>query len=295
MLRVYRKGNASYEGTTPTRRPGSRWRGLGDDARVPFDLDAYFERIGYRGPVEPTRAVLDGLHLGHVRSIPFENLDILLGRPIRLDVESLQAKLVRDRRGGYCFEHNTLFAAALEAVGFGVTRLAARVRLGARGVTARDHMVLRVEADGAGWLADVGFGGGSILRSMPIEPGPPVDQLGWVFRLAQDDGVRVLRARRPSGWLDLYAFTSEPQYPIDFEVANHYTSTHPSSPFTRTLTAQLSAPERSLILRHRTLIEQTPTDETVSEIGDDELLGVLADRFTLVFPEGTRFGRVAAS
>jgi N-hydroxyarylamine O-acetyltransferase len=97
-----------------------------------LDLDAYLERIGYEGRDEPTLEVLDALHLAHTTTIPFENLDILLGRPIRLDLPSLQDKLVRDRRGGYCFEHNTLFAAALEAVGFGVTRLGARVRIGAR-------------------------------------------------------------------------------------------------------------------------------------------------------------------
>jgi N-hydroxyarylamine O-acetyltransferase len=262
---------------------------------VTLDLAAYLERIGYRGPVEPTRGVLDELHLGHVTKIPFENLDILLGRPIRLDVESLQRKLVRDRRGGYCFEHNTLFAAALEEIGFGVTRLAARVRFGTRGVTARTHMVLRVEADGEGRLADVGFGAGSILRPMPIDPGREVDQFGWIFRLADEDGTRVLQARRPSGWTDLYAFTFEPQYAVDYELANHYTSTHPSSPFTRTLTAQLSSPKRSLILRGRKLIEETPFGENVSEVGVDELLGVLAERFTLEFPEGTRFEPIVAS
>lgn len=254
-----------------------------------LDLDAYLERIGYRGPVEPTRGVLDDLHLGHVTRIPFENLDILMGRPIRLDLETLQRKLVQDRRGGYCFEHNTLFAGALEAIGFGVTRLAARVRFGTRGVTARTHMTLRVEADGEGWLTDVGFGAGSILRPMPIVPGQEVDQFGWRFRLVDEDGTRVLRSRRPSGWADLYAFTFEPQHAVDYELANHYTSTHPSSPFTRTLTAQLSAPDRSLILRGRKLIEETPLGESVSEVGEDELLGVLAERFTLVFPPATRF------
>jgi N-hydroxyarylamine O-acetyltransferase len=256
---------------------------------VTLDLDAYLERIGYRGPVEPTRVVLDELHLGHVTRIPFENLDILLGLPIRLDLESLQRKLVQARRGGYCFEHNTLFAAALEQIGFGVTRLAARVRFGTRGVTARTHMTLRVEADGEARLADVGFGGGSILRSMPIEPGRDVDQSGWGFRLVDDGDYRVLQARRPGGWVDLYAFTFEPQHAVDYELANHYTSTHPSSPFTRTLTAQLSAPDRSLILRGRKMIEETPLGESVSEVGEDELLGVLAARFTLVLPPGTRF------
>jgi N-hydroxyarylamine O-acetyltransferase len=262
---------------------------------VTFDLDAYLERIGCRGAVEPTREVLGELHLGHVTSIPFENLDILLGWPIRLDVSSLQRKLVGDRRGGYCFEHNTLFAAALESIGFDVTRLAARVRFGARGVTARTHMTLQVKAQGERWLADVGFGGGSILQPMPIEPGEEVDQFGWRFRLVDDDASRVLQARRPSGWVDLYAFTFEPQHAIDFEVANFYTSTHPGSPFTRTLTVQLSAPERSLILRGRKLIEQTPFGEAVSEVGDDALLDVLAERFTLSFPDGTRFEPAAAS
>jgi N-hydroxyarylamine O-acetyltransferase len=256
---------------------------------VTIDLDAYLERIGYRGPVEPTRGVLDELHLGHVTRIPFENLDILLGRPIRLDLESLQRKLVQGRRGGYCFEHNTLFAAALEEIGFGVSRLAARVRFGTRGVTARTHMTLRVEADGEGRLADVGFGAGSIFRSMPIEPGRDGDQFGWRFRLVDDGENRVLQARRPTGWADLYAFTFEPQHAVDYELANHYTSTHPSSPFTRTLTAQLSAPDRLLILRGRKLIEETPLGESVSEVGEDELLGVLAERFTLVLPPGTRF------
>lgn len=259
-----------------------------DDGTVSIDLDAYLERIGYTGPVQATSAVLADLHLGHVTSIPFENLDILLGRPIRLDLESLQEKLVRGGRGGYCFEHNSLFAAVLEAIGFGVTRLAARVRFGAREVTARTHMVLRVEADRREWLADVGFGGGSILHPVPFEPGPIVEQFGWSFRLV-DDGARVLEALRPDGWVDFYAFTFEQQFPIDYEVANHYTSTHPSSGFTRTLTAQLSGTERSLILRDRTLVEETPSRQTSSEVAEEDLLDVLATRFSLVFPPGTRF------
>lgn len=259
------------------------------DGAVSFDLDAYLDRIGYHGRVEPTSEVLADLHLAHVSSIPFENLDILLGRPIRLDLQSLQAKLVTGRRGGYCFEHNTLFAAVLEEIGFGVTRLAARVRFGAREITARTHMVLRVEADGRAWLADVGFGGGSILHPLPFEPGPVVDQFGWSFRLSDDDGARVLEARRPDGWIDFYAFTLEPQHPIDYEVANHYTSTHPSSSFTRTLTAQISGTERSLILRDRTLFEETPSSQTASVVADEDLLDVLAVRFTLEFPPGTRF------
>jgi N-hydroxyarylamine O-acetyltransferase len=156
-------------------------------------------------------------------------------------------------------------------------------------VNARTHMALVVRADGQDRLADVGFGGGSILRSLPIGPGPEVDQFGWRFRLVDDDGSRVLQTHRPNGWIDLYGLTLEPQYPVDAEMANHYTSTHPSSPFTRTLTVQLSAPERSLILRGRKLIEMTPIGETSTSVRDGELLEVLAERFTLSFPPGTRF------
>src|SRR5262245_53404654 len=137
----------------------------------PLDLDADRHRIGYTGPLTPTRETLAGLHLAHATHIPFENLDILLGRPIRLDLEALQAKLVRGRRGGYCFEQNTLFAAALERVGFPVTRLAARVRLGATGVRPRTHMLLKVDLEGASFLADVGFGGEGLLQPLPFVPG----------------------------------------------------------------------------------------------------------------------------
>ncbi len=253
-----------------------------------LDLGAYLSRIGHDGPVEPTVECLEALHLAHVTSIPFENLDILLGRPIRLDLESLQGKLVRENRGGYCFEHNTLFAAVLEAIGFRVVRLAARVRLGRTDVTARTHMVLRVEAESSAWLADVGFGGGSILRPVALEPGPVAEQFGWRFRLVDDGAARVLQAERPRGWLDYYAFTFEPQHPVDYEVANHYTSTHPSSPFTQTVTAQLSSPERSLVLRGRTLTEITPTGETSVEVAAEELFDLLETRFALALPESAR-------
>jgi len=102
-----------------------------------IDLAAYLRRVEYEGPLEPTAEVLRALHLAHATHIPFENLDILLGEPIRLDLASLQAKLVGANRGGYCFEQNALFAAVLEEVGFAVTRLAARVRCGGRAWRSR--------------------------------------------------------------------------------------------------------------------------------------------------------------
>jgi N-hydroxyarylamine O-acetyltransferase len=258
-----------------------------------LDLQAYLRRIGFGGPAEPTLACLRDIHLAHAVSIPFENLDILLGKPIRLDLASLQDKLVAGGRGGYCFEHNTLFAAVLETLGFTVTRLAARVRFGRREVAARSHMLLRVEADGRPWLADVGFGGTGLLQPMPFEQGSPVTQFGWTYRLVTEGTERVLQTSEPDGWVDQYAFTLEPQQPIDYTVANHYTSTHPDSPFTRTLTAQRPKPgdpQVRLVLRGRKLIEYSPGGRSSTErISERDLLNVLADRFGLVLPESTRF------
>src|SRR5690349_12520297 len=122
-----------------------------------FDLDAYFARIGYGGPARPDLQTLAALNARHVDAIPFESLNPLAGLPVKLDLASLQAKMVQRRRGGYCFEQNHLFRAALEAIGFAVTGLGGRVvwmsppgaPLGARG-----HMLLKVDLDGAPWLAD---------------------------------------------------------------------------------------------------------------------------------------------
>jgi N-hydroxyarylamine O-acetyltransferase len=146
-----------------------------------LDLPAYLDRIGVSRADSraPTLDTLRALHLGHSTTIPFENLDVLLGRPIRLDLASLQAKLVEARRGGYCFEHNVLFAAVLEALGFPVTRLAARVYMGPPSpARPRTHMLLRVEVGAEPWLADVGFGRDGLLEPVPFDPGPAVSQVG---------------------------------------------------------------------------------------------------------------------
>lgn len=131
-----------------------------------LDLDAYLKRIGYTAAPEADVNTLRGLHRAHAATIPFENLDIVLDRTIDLDLGHVQDKLVRDQRGGYCFEHNLLFAAVLERLGYAVTRLAARVQPARPG--PRTHMLLRVVADGDPWLADVGFGA-SLLEPLPLE------------------------------------------------------------------------------------------------------------------------------
>jgi N-hydroxyarylamine O-acetyltransferase len=256
-----------------------------------IDLNAYATRIGYSGGWSPGEETLKNVHLAHATRIPFENLDVLLGLPIRLDLESLWAKLVIGGRGGYCFEQNALFAAVLEAVGFPVTRLAARVRMGASGVRPRSHMLLAVEAEGEQWVADVGFGGTGLLRPIRLVEGQAEEHLGWTHRLVREGELWVLQALGREGWIDQYSFTLEAQYPVDYEVSNHYTSTHQNSIFRKMLMVQLPAAECRLLLQNRKLIEQRT--EGISEArveGDEGLLEVLAKRFGLRFAKGTRFG-----
>jgi N-hydroxyarylamine O-acetyltransferase len=260
-----------------------------DDA---LDLPAYLRRIGYAGGLAPTRATLDALHLAHATSIPFENLDILLGVPIRLDLASVQAKIVARRRGGYCFEQNALFAAVLEHLGFAVTRLAARVRLGTDTALPRTHMTLRVDLDGAPILADVGFGADGPLLPVAYGGGES-PQFAWRYRVVDEGGARALQSWHDGVWQDLYAFTPESQLPVDYEIANHYTSTHPSSRFTQRLTAQMSSPDVRRILRDFDYVEERGSGTVTREIRADELLAVLADKFGLDFPAGTRFGKVS--
>jgi N-hydroxyarylamine O-acetyltransferase len=256
-----------------------------------LDLEEYLSRIGYAGGLDPTIETLTALHRAHVLSIPFENLDILLGRPILLDLDSLQAKLVRGRRGGYCFEQNALFCAVLEHLGFAVTGLAARVTMGEERPTPRTHMILAVDIEGTRWLADVGFGGDTLLDPVAFDHEEPVQQGSWAFRLADDGDVRVLWGLRSDGWLDLYAFTEEPQLPVDYEVANHFTSTWPRSPFVTKIIAQRSGlDERWMLIEDELRVERPDRTERWTVASSEDRLSTLAERFGLVFPDGTRFG-----
>ncbi len=255
-----------------------------------LDLPAYLRRIGYTGDLRNDSAVLQALHLAHVTRIPFENLDILLGLPIRLDLPGLQEKLVRGGRGGYCFEQNLLFAAVLGELGFPLTRLAARVRSGTQRLAPRTHMALRVEAGGSSCLADVGFGADGILLPVPFVPGGESRQFAWTYRLMEEEGTWALQSLRDGSWTDLYAFTLEPQEEVDYEVASHYTSTHPDSRFVQTLTAQISSPEVRRALRNRELLSDDGARITRRVLGGDaEILEVLSGIFGLRFPPGTRF------
>ncbi|MEV6283070.1 arylamine N-acetyltransferase [Kribbella sp. NPDC051770] len=192
-----------------------------------LDLDAYLVRIG-----EPAGDVsvetLHRLHAAHVRAIPFENIDVILGTHPGLELDVIQAKLVGRQRGGYCYEHALLFAAVLETLGFEVERRVARVQPHKSG--PKTHMNLLVRINDEPWLADVGFGAG-ILHPMPLKDGAVVDQAGWEHRLTQDGRTWTLAKRTADGWVPQHASDDEPQRLIDYLVYHHYVATNPHSPF----------------------------------------------------------------
>ena len=255
-----------------------------------LDLPAYLRRIRHDGDLRPDLATLQALHLAHACTIPFENLDIQMGLPIRLDLGSLQNKLVRRRRGGYCFEHNTLFLAVLRALGFEVMPCEARVRLGALEPLPRTHMLLLVTLEGRPWLCDVGFGGEGLLHPVPGD-GQAHAQFLNTYRVAEEPGERVwvLQSLQHGAWNDLYAFEPEARLPVDFEMASHYTSTHPDSRFRRTLTAQLPGPEVRRILRNRAYAELRGEAVEGRELAPEEVIPVLREAFGIDVPEGARF------
>ena len=253
-----------------------------------LDLPAYLRRIGFAGDLRPGLPTLRALHLAHAASIPFENLDIQMGLPIRLDLASLQDKLVRRRRGGYCFEQNTLFLAGLRAAGFDPMPCEARVRYGTTEVLPRTHMLLLVRLDGMHWLADVGFGGEGLLHPVPLD-GRAHPQFQRAYQVVEEGPLRVLQSLHQGTWTDLYAFMPEERFQADYEMANHYTSTHPESRFVKTLTAQLPGPEVRSILRNRAYAEIRGDAVEGRELAPEEVIPVLREVFGLEVPEGARF------
>jgi N-hydroxyarylamine O-acetyltransferase len=226
-----------------------------------FDLDSYFARIGYGGPATPNLATLTAVQAAQVAAIAFENLNPLMGLPVNLDLDSLQAKLVQSRRGGYCFELNGLFKAALKAMDFQVTGLAARVRWMAAAdapLGGRSHMLLKVDLADGPYLADAGFG--AHLLDAPLRMQPGLEQsTPWArYRLTEADGALTLSVRVADEWRSAYLFDLEPQLAADYETYSWFTATHPQSLFVSYLiaerlteTARYNLVNTRLVERHR--------------------------------------------
>lgn len=259
-----------------------------------LNLDAYFDRVQFRGSVSPSLATLHALSAAHVEHIPFENLDLLLGRNISLQPAAVEHKLITAGRGGYCFEQNALLIAVLEQLGFKVTPLSARVRWQrARDFTPpRTHLFARVEIDGTTWLADVGVGGmsltGAIRLALDEEQPTPHEPRRIVF----EDGRYFHQVKLGNDWLDVCEFTLEEMPPIDRELANWFVSTHPDSHFRNRLVVARALPDggrASLLNRELSVrLRDQPATTTVLQSPQD-LLETLARHFGLHFPADTRF------
>lgn len=249
------------------------------------DLAAYFDRIGYTGAVEPTLETLQKLVAAHNRSIPFENLDPLLGIPVAdLSAPALTEKLVQRRRGGYCYEHNGLMGYVLEALGFRVERLAGRVVwMNPDGpLPAQTHHVLSVTIPGVDgpFLVDVGFGGQTLTSPIPLEIGPVQQTRHEPCRIRERDEGCLLEAEVRGEWQPLYLFTTRPQPRIDLEVGSWYVSTHPDSFFVTGLTAALVTDDARWNMRGRNLaIHRGGETEKIRFDTAVQVLDALTDRF----------------
>jgi len=218
-------------------------------------LSAYLDRIGYTGPTEPTPAVLCSLHRAHMLTVPFENLDIGLGRKIVCDEDAFIHKIVDLRRGGFCYELNGAFAGLLRELGFKITLLSARVpRADGSEGPEFDHLALRVDLDEP-WLADVGFGD-SFVEPLRLQSGIEQPQKLRRFRLVEERGSLHMEMAEPGAtWRRQYSFTLVPRQLSEFASMCRYHQTSPESPFTRkrvcsraTPTGRITAADGKLIV-----------------------------------------------
>ncbi|WP_412076539.1 arylamine N-acetyltransferase family protein [Streptomyces xanthophaeus] len=259
-----------------------------------LDLDAYLERIGYEGDGgrEPRADLrtLKEVHRAHTGALTFENLDVLLGRPVELDVKAVEDKLVRGSRGGYCYEQNSLLAAALERIGFEVSGRGARNRTRGDDLRPVTHAVLVATVEGEPWLCDAGFGYQGPREPVPLaRPGAEVAQGGWTYRVrAEEDGVLALSLLRGGVWRDLYAFSPQRYHPVDYVLLNHYSSTHPRSAFVGQVVVQhpgdAARTRRALVGRELTRLHPDGRVER-QDVGSGELLSVLDREFGIRLSE----------
>ena len=265
-----------------------------------MDLKPYLDRIQYDGPLAPTIDVLRDIQLAHACSIPFENLDVLLGRGISIEDDAIEHKLVHDHRGGYCFEQNSLLMRVLTEIGFSVSPLSARVRVKIpRDVTTpRTHLFLRVEIDGVPWLADVGVGGLSPtgpfrLDLLDLEQQTPHEPRRVVSVPRSPSPLYFHQARLVDQWVDVHEFTLEEMPMIDREVGNCWTSTHPKSKFHQNLMLGIARRDRtraSILNSEFTHRRGAEILQQISITSPEQLLSLLDQWFGLKFPAGTRFG-----
>jgi N-hydroxyarylamine O-acetyltransferase len=251
-----------------------------------FALSAYLDRIGWSGAPAPTLDTLSRLLSAHMQAIPFENLDVLLGRPVRLDLDAIAAKLVDAGRGGYCFEHAALFAHVLEALGFDVARHSARVTLVLkRHQVGRLHMFLTVGLPEGVFVVDPGFGGPAALLPLPLTDAGAEGPTGATHWMARDGDLWVLRTVIGGEPRDAWVSTLERDHPADFIVANHYTATHPASPFVNRLMLSRFTPEGRVSVMNRDATIRTGAETRTFPLADRAALrAFIGDHLGFDFP-----------
>lgn len=253
-----------------------------------FDLGAYLARIGYDGATTPRLETLREIHRLHPQAIAFENLNPLMHWPVRLDVISLQQKLVTQRRGGYCYEHNLLLKHALERIGFRVAGLAARVlwNQSEDAIRPRTHMLLQVDVDDELWIADVGFGGQTLTGPLRLVEHVPQSTPHEPFRLMRLAGDYALQTDVRGAWRTLYRFDLQEQVLPDYELASWYLSNNPESHFVQRLIAARTEPQRRYALSNNELAVHDVGGETVRRklTSAAALRDVLRETFGIALP-----------
>jgi len=253
-------------------------------------LAAYFQRIGFAGDRSATLATLKQLVARHAASIAFENLAPLCQEPVSLGMESLERKLIHERRGGYCFEQNLLLRNVLLQLGYNVTGLAARVKWNAPALTARSHMLLRIDLAHDVYIVDVGFGGVTLTDALRLQTGINQETPHEPFRLLNAEDQYLLQVEIGGEWRDIYCFDLQPQQPIDYEPINWYLSTNPASHFTQRLMAARALADRRYALRDNIFTTRLLTghSEQRALTTADELQSVLEKEFAIAVPRTPR-------
>lgn len=253
-----------------------------------INLDAYFQRIHYSGDRTPNLATLQAIHLNHPKAIAFENLNPLLKQPVQLDLPSLQKKLVGQRRGGYCFEHNLLLHSVLVELGFQVTCLAARVvwNVPSGTINPQTHMLLRVDIDKRPYIVDVGFGGLTLTAPLALIADIEQNTPHGPFRLLYTNNTYILQAKLQNEWSSLYQFDLQERYLPDYEVSNWYVSTHPKSLFVNSLLLARPETDCRYALRDNKFtihsLEGSTDHHIVNSV--EELQNILEQYFLLTLP-----------
>ncbi|WP_310447027.1 arylamine N-acetyltransferase family protein [Thiobacillus sp.] len=246
-----------------------------------FELPRYLDRIAYRDEARPDLASVTGIMRQHLRTVPFENLDVQAGKSVSLVPEDIVEKIVHRRRGGYCYEVNGLLAMALAALGVEYRFVGCRpMTYSAR--RPRTHMAILARLDDEEWLCDVGFGSYGLRAPIRLNGTGAVEQDDDVFELLSQDGREyVLRAQVEGDWANQYCFDLAHHEWVDFMPANWLNSTHPETLFTQHRIVMRQTPEGRVILfdnRLKTIAHGTTTTRHVTE---DELPALLAETFGL--------------